>query len=198
MKPTHIVYNPEGKPDGLYYIPEMPERPKTCKELNKACTKTKGKCIEGECGLQEHDMGSYRLKIQAAIDSAIKVRDEDEDTVTRLIIHEGMKELEQGKVYELSGLELEVYNKCQHRGIHNSTCIYQQLARIKTKDMEEPINPLSDFYFLLGKKIRYRFVDWESDSFTPWSSCTKKDLEKIIEDLSIDIVQFKPHSKNVN
>lgn len=47
-------------------------------------------------------------------------------------------------------------------------------------------------HFLLGRKIRYRYVDWEEGSFTPWSPCTEKDLKTILEDGSVDIVQFKP------
>lgn len=47
-------------------------------------------------------------------------------------------------------------------------------------------------HFLLGKKIRYRYVDWEEGAFTPWTPCTEIELNTILNDRSIEIVQFKP------
>lgn len=47
-------------------------------------------------------------------------------------------------------------------------------------------------HFLLGKQIRHRYVDWEEGSFTPWYTCKESDLKKVLEDHSVDIVQFKP------
>lgn len=47
-------------------------------------------------------------------------------------------------------------------------------------------------HFLLGKQVRYRYVDWEEGSFTPWATCNESDLKKILEDHSVEIVEFKP------
>lgn len=58
----------------------------------------------------------------------------------------------------------------------------------------DAINKLVDddeYSCLQGKMVRYRYVDWEQDSFTPWAPCTINDIKKF-EDKSIDIIQFKP------
>ncbi len=44
--------------------------------------------------------------------------------------------------------------------------------------------------FLLGKMVRYRYVDWDFECYTPWSPCTEIELKKF-DDKSIDIIQFK-------
>lgn len=49
----------------------------------------------------------------------------------------------------------------------------------------------AEYSWLEGKMVRYRYVDWEHDSFTPWAPCTIRDLKKFT-DKSIDIIQFKP------
>jgi len=49
----------------------------------------------------------------------------------------------------------------------------------------------SDLTFLLGKQVRYRYVDWERGSITPWTTCTVKDI-KNFDDASIDTIEFKP------
>lgn len=46
--------------------------------------------------------------------------------------------------------------------------------------------------FLIGKKVRYRYYDWEEGSYSPWATCNESDLKKIFEDNSIESVEFKP------
>ncbi len=116
MKPTHIVYNPEGKPDGLYVITEMPIKP------------------EWKGAIGHIQMAEYQKAVQSAIASAIKVIDED---VSAIYFALGLPYLENqkeriGKVY---GIELEVYNSCKDPKDccgFNLNCRYLvQLARIK-------------------------------------------------------------------
>lgn len=45
--------------------------------------------------------------------------------------------------------------------------------------------------FLLGKKMRYRYVDWDVNNYTIWSTCTESDLRKF-DDASIESIEFKP------
>ncbi len=52
----------------------------------------------------------------------------------------------------------------------------------------DQLNP--PFDFLLGKKIRYRYVDWEPGSYSVWITCTEDDLKKL-EDRSLESIEFK-------
>ncbi len=45
--------------------------------------------------------------------------------------------------------------------------------------------------YLLGKQVRYRYVDWDRGSVTPWATCTESDLKKF-DDASIETIEFKP------
>jgi hypothetical protein len=65
-------------------------------------------------------------------------------------------------------------------------------VKCEVKESGEQKEEVKPKHFLLEKMVRYRYVDWEEDSFTPWSPCTERDIEKIENDNSIDIVQFKP------
>lgn len=42
----------------------------------------------------------------------------------------------------------------------------------------------------LGQKFRYRYVDWEKDSWSPWTILNGRDIDKI-QDLSIDKIQLQ-------
>lgn len=60
-----------------------------------------------------------------------------------------------------------------------------QLSKMEGEKVE------SNYSVLIGKQVRYRYIDWEEGSFTPWLELKEKDLH-IFEDASIDILQFKP------
>lgn len=42
----------------------------------------------------------------------------------------------------------------------------------------------------LGHKFRYRYVDWEKDSWSPWTILNGRDIDKM-QDLSIDKIQLQ-------
>ncbi len=169
MKPTHIVYNPEGKPDGLYYIPEMPEKPKPCSIQSHACRHQIFEGIGCECTFEQK---GYEVLVQSAIASAIKVDDRDMQKVKRLIfdIHSASDipcnvtekflnewiEERVGKVYELSGIELEVYVDCKHI-LCSGECIectgMIQLARIKEYKQDVCNKCDGKGYIQVGNKI---------------------------------------------
>ncbi len=134
MKPTHIVYNPEGKPEGLYYIPEMPEK-----------ANSDGRCIS-LCEYKDPSLcecrNTYKKAVQAAIASAIKVRDEDK----RQIWEHPDFEFTEGKVYELSSIELEVYEEQENEGVEWVTM--RKLARIKESKQSYETEDLT-----IGKKL---------------------------------------------
>lgn len=44
--------------------------------------------------------------------------------------------------------------------------------------------------FYLGTKFRYRYVDWEKDTWSPWTALNGRDIDKM-QDLSIDKIQLQ-------
>lgn len=64
------------------------------------------------------------------------------------------------------------------------------LGREKSKPESKQLTP-NPYGFLLGKKIRYRYVDWDVNDYTIWSTCTESDLRKF-DDASIESIEFKP------
>ena len=48
-------------------------------------------------------------------------------------------------------------------------------------------------HYYIGQPVRYRYIDWEKDSWTPWCAMSIRDLEKIIDDMSLSMfeIQFR-------
>jgi len=60
----------------------------------------------------------------------------------------------------------------------------------KLKVENQPEESKENFKFLIGKDVRWRYIDWDEESFTPWLKFRERDLG-IFDDNSLDIVQFK-------
>ncbi len=165
MKPTHIVYNPEGKPDGLYVI-DMPH----IKDFSSA--------VYGGF-VQE----AFEKAVQSAIASAkIKVDNADVPKIEEAILSDHENHifiLKQGKVYELSDIELEVYEGYNHTEecrieCHCNTDDIIQLARIKTAP-EKYYSVLSEFVDLESEQEKKeKLVEPKENQDEAWEEIRHK------------------------
>lgn len=79
---------------------EFPEKPPTCAEANKGCCWTKGPCPDGKCGLKDHDMATYRIALQSALDTGILCEDQEE--ANKIIGCAGWRYVEPMKPYRVN------------------------------------------------------------------------------------------------
>jgi len=73
MKNPHIYFE-----SGKAKVVDMPEKPKTCNEINISCCETKGDCEE-LCSLFIHDTTGYNLAVKEAIANAVEFEEDWED-----------------------------------------------------------------------------------------------------------------------
>jgi len=124
--------------EGIIHELELPEEP-------KPCTCTFEKAIRVNCKVFCESVltrQTYEVYKASAIAEAKKNGkfDEEDQEMIKILMHSDAFEKEGVKVlmdkpidgiYDLpEGLETERVKKCQHKGIHNSTCIYHFVVRI--------------------------------------------------------------------
>lgn len=61
---------------------------------------------------------------------------------------------------------------------------------LNSEAMQEHASNVAKEEYLLGKTIRYRYIDWDINSYTPWSKCGASDLKKL-DDKAIESVEIK-------
>lgn len=143
MKINTITFK-EGKAYGTW----MPELGTCNPEPVTDCIKSNPKCI-------------CKKEIDQARANALPIHEESVERVKKLCYlseHKGWEEIGwsvKNKDYSIQEVEMEVENKCQHNGIHNSACEYRKVLVLAEKK-------IVDFSKFIGHPLFKQSVEREN------------------------------------